>query len=52
MEEQSSELTLYLGHILENKDLQVAFVIATRRIEWSQNDLRRAQDHNIIVITR
>ena len=34
----------------DNRALQVAFVIATRRIEWSRNDLRRAQEHNIIVI--
>ena len=41
--------SLFKKHF-QNRDLQVAFVIATRRIEWSQNDLRRAQEHNIIVI--
>ena len=41
--------SLFRTHF-QNRDLQVAFVIATRRIEWRQNDLRRAQDHNIIVI--
>ena len=41
--------SLFKTHF-RNRDLQVAFVIATRRIEWSQNDLRRAQEHNIVVI--
>ena len=34
----------------QNDVLQVAFVIATRRIEWNKNDLDRARDHNIVVI--
>ena len=33
-----------------NDNLQIAFVIATRRIEWNKNDLTRAQGHNIVVI--
>ena len=41
--------SLFKTHF-QNRDLQVAFVIATRRIEWNRNDLRRAQDHNIVVI--
>ena len=41
--------SLFKTHF-HNRDLQVAFVIATRRIEWSRNDLDRAQDHKIVVI--
>ena len=41
--------SLFKTHF-QNRDLQVAFVIATRRIQWSNNDLRRAQEHSIIVL--
>ena len=41
--------SLFKTHF-QNRDLQVAFVIATRRIQWSQNDLTRAQEHHISVI--
>lgn len=34
----------------QNDALQVVFVIATRRIKWNNNDLNRAQGHNIVVI--
>lgn len=34
----------------QNDALQVACVIATRRIKWNKNDLNRAQDHKIVVI--
>ena len=41
--------SLFKTHF-QNRDLQVVFVIVTRRIKWSRNDLKRAQDHKIVVI--